>query len=185
MNTAIVVLQDFEGRVAGQIAHVYTGEPDQTRFGGPYGNPLITKHVDIGSMTPVASVLEADIDAITGEILIVENTAAKTAYQQEQIDNQIKTALARHESACQSMFTEFKLENAKLGIKADAAKEAVLQKLAPVLEAVNSGDADLVIDRMKAVDPADYDGKYVTAARLLKFVNMLETSLGYTLSTSL
>lgn len=99
--------------------------------------------------------------------------------------NAVKAAVGAAIGFGQALVTEFAAENVLLGITQDGKTGEVLDKMQPILVAVQSGSLYEAIARAKAIDAGDYDVKYVTAARLLVFVNKIETYLGVALSESL
>ena len=73
---------------------------------------------------------------------------------------------------------EFAGENIRLGITQDGQTGVVLTKLQGVMIAGQSGSLYEAIIRTKAIDPGDYDAKYITAARLLVLCNKIRVALG-------
>jgi hypothetical protein len=103
--------------------------------------------------------------------------------------NATKAAVAAQVSAARvfgnQQVDQFETENVMLGITADGKTEAILDLMGPVMTAMQSGSLTVAISRMKAIPTASYDSKYVTAVRILSYVNALESFMGLTLSTSL
>jgi hypothetical protein len=95
-----------------------------------------------------------------------------------------KAQLLAHKSFGEGLVANFAVENAVMGITAEQS-DAVLTKLAGVLAALSNGYLETAIRRAKAVPGGDYDGQFITAARLLSYVNAIETKLGISLSQSL
>jgi hypothetical protein len=85
----------------------------------------------------------------------------------------------------QGLLISFAAENVLMGITQEGKTGEVMDKLSAVLPAVQAGSLYLAIERIRAIPPSSYDTKYVTAARLLQFVNKIEGYLGMSLSTSL
>ena len=83
------------------------------------------------------------------------------------------------------MIADFSTENVILGISEDGMTGTVLDNMAGVMAALQSGSLKEAIARAKALPAEKKDAKYITNARLLAFVNKLETHLGITLSSSL
>lgn len=84
----------------------------------------------------------------------------------------------------QALMVSFAAENVLLGITYDGQTGVVLNKLVDVKNALTSGSLYEAITRIRTIDPADYDVKYITEARLLIFINKIETYLGIPLSES-
>lgn len=81
------------------------------------------------------------------------------------------------------LLTEFSTENLLMGITADGDTEEVLDTMAPIMAALQSGSLTVAIKRAKAI--SNYDAKYITAVRLLKYVNKIEVFMSLPLSQSL
>jgi len=79
---------------------------------------------------------------------------------------------------------QFAIENVVMGIDVNES-DAVLLKMDGVLAALSNGYLETAIKRAKAVPSGDYDAEFITAARLLSYVNAIETKLGVSLSQSL
>lgn len=80
---------------------------------------------------------------------------------------------------------EFAAENVLLGITQLGMTGTVLAHLQGVMEAVAAGSLYEAITRIRDVPPENYDSTFITAPRLLSFVNRIEAYLGAPLSTSL
>lgn len=153
--------------------------PNQAKYGGPWGNPDLTVHIGIDS--------EMDSRAVSFEMSGLDIVAVEDADKKAQIqhaDAVIATqkAVAAAMAFGQNLMTEFAAENVMLGITQDGKTGEVLDKMAPVMAALQSGSLYEAISRAQAIDPADYDEKYVTHARLWAFINKLEAYLGLPLS---
>jgi len=83
-----------------------------------------------------------------------------------------------------SLVADFSLENVILEIS-NIESDAVLSKMSGVLEALSNGYLETAILRSKGIDSGDYDSEFITEARLLEYVNKIETFLGITLSETL
>lgn len=182
MKTAVVCIgagQGINEEDIGKIAAVYDGAPNQSSFGGYMGDAQVTKHVDFPSGHDQRWT-SAQIDSETGDITFVDDDTAKTNFQAQDASAAAGRAIANAAALCQRVKSDFMTGNALLGMAADgvATKQAVLAKLAGVLEAVNAGDPDLVIAAIQAIDPGDYDVKYITAVRLLAAGNTIRVAMG-------
>lgn len=80
---------------------------------------------------------------------------------------------------------QFAAENVLLGITAENKAGDVLDKTSHVMAAIQSGSLYEAITRIRAISPSDYDSKYITAPRLLVFIQRIETYLKMPLSQSL
>lgn len=85
----------------------------------------------------------------------------------------------------QGLLVSFAAENVLMGITQEGKTGEVMDKLALVLPAVQAGSLYLAIERIRAIPSSEYDTKYVTAARLITFINKIETYLGMPLSNAL
>lgn len=83
-----------------------------------------------------------------------------------------------------NLVDDFAIENVILGIDG-AGSDNVLNKLNKALEALSNGYLETAIRRVKAINHADFDGTFLTEARLLIYVNRIETYRGLPLSTEL
>jgi hypothetical protein len=114
---------------------------------------------------------------------IVESTSAQNqlALARRDIKNKIKAAIDFGEK----ITLDFTTENVLLGIAQDNMTSYVLERMSGVLAALQTGSLYDAIAKAKSIPVSSYDIKYITAARLLKFVNNIESYLGRPLSTSL
>ena len=84
-----------------------------------------------------------------------------------------------------ALLTEFSAENVLLGITQLGKTGEVLVKLQGVMSAIIAGSLYEAISRIRAIPITDHDGRFITPARLLIFINKIEAYLGLPLSTSL
>lgn len=117
-------------------------------------------------------------DQATLSSLISSHVAADP---QAQVENIIQLAM----TFGAKLLREFAAQNVLLGITQEGKTGEVLTKLMNVQLAVQAGSLYEAIDRIRAIPPTDYDGKYITEARLLTFINKIEAYLGLPLSTEL
>lgn len=76
-------------------------------------------------------------------------------------------------------------DNVLLGITQAGMTTFVRTAMAGVVSALGTGSLYEAIDLAKATPAGDKDGTFINDARLLQFVNKIETYLGITLSTTL
>ena len=114
-----------------------------------------------------------------------ESSPEVSGYATMQQMKTIKANVAKAKSFADDLLVQFAAENIQLGINADDKVDDVLDVMAPVLVALQSASLTSAIKRAKAIPSASYDSKYVTAARLLQYVNKIETFLGLPHSESL
>jgi hypothetical protein len=80
---------------------------------------------------------------------------------------------------------DFATENVLMGITQDGMTNAVRKAMTEVMSALLSGSLYDAIYEIRQIPAESKDVKYVTDARLLVYVNKIETYLGRSLSTSL
>ena len=83
-----------------------------------------------------------------------------------------------------SLKADFVVENVMLGMTTDES-ELVLKRVSGVLFALDNGLLETCIERARRLSPTEYDGKYITEARLLQYVNRIEEYLGWEQSLEL
>jgi hypothetical protein len=84
-----------------------------------------------------------------------------------------------------SLLKEFAAQNVLLGITQEGKTGEVLAKLSGVMTSMQAGSLYEAIVRIKAIPSTEYDTKYVTASRLVAFLNKIEGYLGIPLTESL
>ena len=172
MKIAIVNRETLE------IASTYEDvAPNQAKYGGPWGNPAFTSHIAIpADMDPRAVTFELDGTSVVA--IEDEDLAAELLYKDQVAA--VSRAIGNAMAFGQTLVTEFAAENVMLGITQDGKTGEVLDKMAPVMAAVQSGSLYEAITRAKAI--TDFDAKYVTHDRLYAFINKIEAYLGIQLS---
>lgn len=85
----------------------------------------------------------------------------------------------------QELIVTFAAENIGLGITQAGMTTQVRSVTADVVSALSTGSLYDAITAARAIPPASYDATFVTAARLLAFINKIEDYLGITRSTTL
>lgn len=176
MKVAILKKSDLS------VASIYdAAQPMQHQYGGPWGDPGQFMHVAVPS----------DIDARAAEFEWSEDNSSIVVTEDEDLAEQLATqdALAAMQVAVgkaitfgQKLITKFAAENVMLGITQDGKTGEVLDKMGPVMIALQSGSLYEAITRAKAISPSVYDSKYVTHDRLYAFINEIEAYLGLQLS---
>lgn len=116
---------------------------------------------------------------------IQSNSAQATAYTQKAALAAVTVQVEAIAAFSTALLNQFAAENIAMGITADGKTEDVLDTMLPVMNALQGGAPTIAIKRAKAISPSSYDSKYVTAARLLSYVNKIEAFLGLSLSQSL
>jgi hypothetical protein len=83
------------------------------------------------------------------------------------------------------LIIEFAAENVVLGITQAGMTTAVRSAAAQVINALQTGSLYDAIQECRAIPSESKDSIFVTDARLLQFINKIESKLGITLSTEL
>lgn len=156
-----------------------------------HGSPMMTTElqeetvmVDVVVRTPTGEPSIAQICQEKWDDIEADSDEA-VAYAQKAQMAVVKAQVERISKFSQELLNQFAAENIAMGITADNKTEEVLDIMLPVMSALQGGAPTVAIKRAKQIDPADYDAKYVTAARLLSYVNKIEAFLGLPLSNSL
>lgn len=85
----------------------------------------------------------------------------------------------------QSIIIEFAAENVAMGITQDGMTKTVRENTVEIVNALLTGSLYDAATAIKTLDASKKDPKYITDARLLKFLNKIESYLGIPLSTAL
>lgn len=109
----------------------------------------------------------------------------KESAQQESEQSAIESVVRSAMSFGQNLMVEFAAENIKMGITQDGMTKTVRTAMADVMLAIQTGSLYDAIDEIKAIPGESKDAKYITDARLLKYLNKVEEYLGVSLSQSL
>jgi hypothetical protein len=97
----------------------------------------------------------------------------------------VEYAVADAVSFGQRLLIKFAAENVIMGITQDGMTTAVRHALSDVIQALQTGALYDAIASVRAIPQENYDAKYITAPRLLSFINNVEAYLGIPLSESL
>lgn len=154
--------------------------PNQAAYGGPWGDDRQTIHVAIPNSIEARAAEFEWLDE--NNVNVTENAELKAQIQQEDALNAATTAIGNAIKFGQSLITKFAAQNVLLGITQDGKTGEVLNKMSGVIVALQSGSLYEAIERAKAINPEDYDAKYITHDRIYAFINELEAYLGLPLS---
>jgi hypothetical protein len=122
---------------------------------------------------------------IPAHYAVQEDAGLVAAKASAAILSNVQSALSSAKAFGEALMSEFTVENIMLGITADNMTGTVRKNMAEVIMALQTGSLYDAIVEAKAIPAEDKDAKYITDARLLSFVNKIETKLGITLSVSL
>lgn len=161
------------------------GDPQEDANGNP-----------ITHMEDQVSTVMTTISEPTGEPSLAQKIEDKWASIQADSDEAVAYAQKAQMAAISkkvaeiaafstTLLNQFNAENIAMGITADNKTEDVLDIMLPVVNALQSGAPTIAIKRVKAIPSASYIPKYVTAARLLSYVNKIEAFLELPVSSSL
>lgn len=184
MKTAIVYIADGEYGQKGKIAEVYDGAPNQGRYGSDLGRESTTKHLEVPEGFLVGA-LKAEFDEETNEVSLVEDPTLKSQIQLAEAKSYVKSVVADAKAFGAELEEEFITENVMMGITADGMTGQVLDSMERVMAASRSGSLKEAIARAKEITPVQKDPKYITDARIITFINKIETKLGLPLTTEL
>lgn len=142
-----------------------------------------------GKLAWVETILTGDFDQSGFPITDTVNHPQEftVEYSDSTAEAQLNFAKASYKSAKafgEELITNFSVENAIIGITTEDSN-ALLGKLNSVLTALAGGYLETAMARVREIPLVDYDGVYVTAPRLLSYVNAIETYLGFPISTEL
>jgi len=143
----------------------------------PFGRPAWTEKIEIGKDKNGEPTYKTVEHQDQFEVIMSDITSS---YQMELG----KAQYAAAKNFGNNLVAEFTIENSMMGITTSKS-EVVINKLAFVLTALQNGYLETAVLRTKAIDSALYDDKYVTATRLLSYVNKIEAYLGMPLSDNL
>lgn len=116
---------------------------------------------------------------------IESNSSEAVMYTKKASLAAVKKQVANIADFSQELLNQFAAENIQMGITGDNKTEDILDIMLPVMSALQGGAPTVAIKRAKAISPSSYDAKYITAIRLLAYVNKIEAFLGLPLSETL
>ena len=155
--------------------------PNQLGYGGPFGDSLQTIHVGISnSLDYRACSFNWNEDGVSVNISEDAELKARLAAADQLV--QVQIAIARATAFGQGLMNKFAAQNVQLGITQDGKTGEVLDKMGPIITALQSGSLYEAITRAKEITPDMYDSKYVTHDRIYAFINEIEAYLGLQLS---
>lgn len=126
-----------------------------------------------------------DLDANQKIYIINDFLGSKNTQVSSNVAENVQGVISAAAQFGMTLMFAFSAENVLLGITMENKTGEVLTKLMPIIPCLQAGSLHEAITRAKAIDPAVYDLKYVTAARLLSFVNKIEVYLDLPLSETL
>jgi len=177
-DTCVLVLVLEVLEVVGVEAQVekWTKEDEADLFEDPVD--VSWTHVPAVSAVQAVAYAPEHYAAIVDANLVIAKAAAAQL-------RAIQNALSSAKSFGEAIMNEFTVENITLGITADVMTGTVRKNMSEVIMALQTGSLYDAIIEAKLIPAIQKDAKYITDARLLSFVNKIETKLGITLSTTL
>jgi hypothetical protein len=116
---------------------------------------------------------------------VQEDATLVSAKAAKAMDDYISNKLNDAVNFGADIIREFTKENIIMGITADNMTGVVRKAMSEVIIALQTGSLYDAIIEAKAIPADKKDVKYITNARLLSFINKIETKLNITLSTSI
>jgi hypothetical protein len=137
---------------------------------------------DTTGVTGVARKYWKVVDGSLAEMSAGEKAAVDAAASQAYVESVINASM----TFGAKVMREFSAQNVLLGITQAEMTGLVRERMAHVISALQTGSLYDAIAQAKAIPSEDKDATFITNARLLTFVNKVETYLGISpLSTSL
>jgi hypothetical protein len=127
----------------------------------------------------------AGVEGVPAHYEVQEDASLVTAKAQAVALQNVQNILANAKAFGENLMNEFTTENIMLGITADSMTGTVRKNMVEVIMALQTGSLYDAITEAKAIPADKKDAKYITDARLLAFVNKIETYLGVALSQTL
>lgn len=124
------------------------------------------------------------VPAVRG-MRLVDDVEKIAAVQSANLDAYIANTLANAQEFGKNLMDEFTRENMKMGITQDGKTSSVRKAMTEVILALTTGSLYDAIDEAKAIPAEKKDVKYITDARLISFINKIETYLGQPLTETL
>lgn len=144
-------------------------EPQQSAFGGPWGQPDQFAHVELPEG------MDQDCLIVAEDLTVSEDAGKKAAKAAQHVIDATEAIIQRAMDFGQKIIKEFAAENLRMGITQDGKTAEVRVKMADVLSALSTGSLYDAIDQANAI--TDFDAKYVTEARIAAFVAKIQAYL--------
>jgi len=119
---------------------------------------------------------------VTPEIIAVIESIIPPSQSQIEI---VKKIIYQAQQFGQILVAEFAAENVLMGITQEGMTGTVRKNMREVIDALSTGSLYDAIDEARLIPSDKKDLKYITNARLLQFINKIETYLNIPLSSSL
>jgi len=136
---------------------------------------------DLSAVEGIAQKYWKVVDGAAVEMSAGEKAVVNAAYSQAYVESVIVRAIAFGSK----LINQYAAENVILGITQAGMTATVRTRMGSVISALQTGSLYDVIAECKAIPAEHKDATYITDARLLSFVNKVETYLGITLSVTL
>lgn len=164
------------------LAYTYTKIINSDRLISEIADAGITvNHIDTigesGVLIYVANALSPENIVTLGQIVEIHQPVSSEEY----VEGKVKEAIAFG----QALRDRFVKENILLGITQANMTNIVRKRLKEVTDAIKDGGLKDAIYEIRQIPVENRDGVFVSDARLLKYVNLIEEFLGLPLSTEL
>ena len=134
---------------------------------------------DLSSVSGIASKYWKVVDGQVVEMSSGEKAVVDGAISQAYIETVITAAI----KFGTSLMTKYAAENVLLGITQAGMTRTISGRISGILAALQTGSLYDAIAEAKAIPAENKDATFITNARLLVFINRVESYLGITLST--
>lgn len=178
-----IIFKKLEDGTYGEKLGSYEGPKDDSSANRSYlqAEPLAS-HFELPEGMDEDCVVLIDVEGLW---VLQEDSDLVAAKAAATIDAMISKKLEDAMAFGTELMKEFTRENIKMGITQDNMTGTVRKNMAEVIMALQTGSLYDAITEAKAITNDKKDSKYITDARLLSFINKIETQLGVALTQSL
>jgi hypothetical protein len=188
-----IIFKKLEDGTYGEKLGTYEGPKDDTSANRSYlmAEPMashfeLPEEIDEDCAILVL-VSESEVEGviIPAHYEVQEDATLVSAKAAKVMDDYISNKLNDAVNFGADIIREFTKENIVMGITTDNMTGVVRKAMSEVIIALQTGSLYDAIIEAKAIPADKKDAKYITNARLLSFINKIETKLNITLSTSI
>jgi hypothetical protein len=188
-----IIFKKLEDGTYGEKLGTYEGPKDDTSANRSYlmAEPMashfeLPEEIDEDCAILVL-VSESEVEGviIPAHYEVQEDATLVSAKAAKVMDDYISNKLNDAVNFGADIIREFTKENIVMGITTDNMTGVVRKAMSEVIIALQTGSLYDAIIEAKAIPADKKDAKYITDARLLSFINKIETKLNITLSTSI
>lgn len=188
-----IIFKKLEDGTYGEKMGSYEGPKDDTSANRSYlmAEPMashfeLPEEIDEDCVVLVL-IPESEVEGviIPAHYEVQEDAALVSAKAAKAQDAYISRKLDDAMTFGSELMKEFTKENILMGITTDDMTGTVRKNMSEVIMALQTGSLYDAITETKAITADKKDGKYITDARLISFINKIETKLGLPLTESL